>query len=41
MQIELKCRYYGVEITAISTDLDRSNNNLSKLIQGVNISLTI
>ena len=38
LQIGLKCRYYGVESLAISSVLARNDNNLNKLIQGVNIS---
>ena len=38
LQIGLKCRYYRVESTAISSALVR-NNNIDKLIRGVNISL--
>ena len=39
LQIELNCRYYGVESIAISSVLVRNDNNLNKLIRGVNISL--
>ena len=39
MKIGLKCGYYGVESIAISSVLVRNDNNLNKLIRGVNISL--
>ena len=39
LHIGLKCRYYGVESMAILSDLARYDNNLNKLIQGVNIAL--
>ena len=39
MKIGLECRYYGVESIAISSVLVRNDNNLNKLIRGVNISL--
>ena len=39
LQIGLKCRYYGIESIDISSVLVRNNNNLNKLIRGVNISL--
>ena len=40
IQIELKCRYYFVESIAILSVLVRNNNDLTKSLQGVNISLT-
>ena len=39
LQIRLKCRYDGVESIALSSVLVRNDNNLNKLIRGVNISL--
>ena len=39
MKIGLECRYYGVESIAISSVLVTNDNNLNKLIRGVNISL--
>ena len=39
LQIRLKCRYDGVESIALSSVLIRNDNNLNKLIRGVNISL--
>ena len=39
LQIGLKCRYCGVESIAISSVRVRNDNNLNKLIRGVNISL--
>ena len=38
VQIGLKCRYYGVESIAILSVFVRNDNNLNKLIRGVNIS---
>ena len=38
LQIGLKCRCYGVESIAILSVLFRNDNNLNKLIRGVNIS---
>ena len=39
VQIGLKCRYYSVESIAILSVFVRNDNNLNKLIRGVNISL--
>ena len=39
LQVGLKCRYHGVESITISSALVRNDNNLNKLIWGVNISL--
>ena len=39
LQIELKCRYYGVESIATLSVFVRNDNNLNKLILEVNISL--
>ena len=39
LQTGLKCRYYGVQSISILSVLVRNDNNLNKLIQGVNISL--
>ena len=39
LQTGLKCRYYGVESIAILSVFIRNDNNLNKLIRGVNISL--
>ena len=39
LQIGLKCIYYGVESIAISSLLVTNDNNLNKLVRGVNISL--
>ena len=39
LQTGLKCRYYGVESIAILSVFIRNDNNLNKLILGVNISL--
>ena len=39
VQIGLKCRYQGVKNIAISSVLVRNDNDLNKLIWGVNISL--
>ena len=41
LQTGLKCRYCGVESIAISSVLVRNDNNLNKLMRGVNISLNI
>ena len=38
VQIGLKCKYYGVESIAILSVFIRNDNNLNKLIRGVNIS---
>ena len=39
LQIGLKCRYYGVGSIAVFPVLVRNDDNLNKLIHGVNISL--
>ena len=39
LQIGLKCRYYSVESITISSVLVKNDNNLNKLMWGVNISL--
>ena len=39
LQTGLKCRYYGVQSISSLSVLVRNDNNLNKLIQGVNISL--
>ena len=39
LQTGLNCRYYGVESIAILSVFVRNDNNLNKLIRGVNISL--